>query len=336
MKRTLCALLSALFLSTLAIPCSAADTAIPKIRDYPGFADVAEESWCYDAVKLCYESGLMNGTSETTFGPQGPLTAAQLVVLTARLYDLRNGGSGAIPALPDLAQPYLRFLGPEGDLLQAYALADSPARQIGTEEFFISLSAAADDALPETCSLVIGFDGYGETLRLEGIRKSYEHIPGIMNQGLTGTGYQFPSSAATANRLFLGDAELLGMQDAWRFPAAFYLASQGVLNVSGDLLYRLAPEGQARDEELFAQSASRVLFAWLTDLAAGELSVLHETVSVPDVTEDTQDADSILRLYRSGILTGVDASGRFHGDGTLTRAQAAVMLSRVLDPGLRI
>ena len=217
MKRTLCALLSALFLSTLAIPCSAADTAIPKIRDYPGFADVAEESWCYDAVKLCYESGLMNGTSETTFGPQGPLTAAQLVVLTARLYDLRNGGSGAIPALPDLAQPYLRFLGPEGDLLS-----------------------------------------------------------------------------------------------------------------------RLAPEGQARDEELFAQSASRVLFAWLTDFAAGELSVLHETVSVPDVTEDTQDADSILRLYRSGILTGVDASGRFHGDGTLTRAQAAVMLSRVLDPRLRI
>ena len=59
-------------------------------------------------------------------------------------------------------------------------------------------------------------------------------------------------------------------------------------------------------------------------------------MSVPDVTEDTQDADSILRLYRSGILTGVDASGRFHGDGTLTRAQAAVMLSRVLDPGLRI
>ena len=95
MKRTLCGILSAVFLSMLAIPCAAADTAAPAIRDYPGFSDVGPDSWCHDAVKLCYEAGLMNGRTETAFDPQGDLSAAQLVVL-ARVLD-----------------PALRVTGPE-------------------------------------------------------------------------------------------------------------------------------------------------------------------------------------------------------------------------------
>ena len=49
--------------------------------------------------------------------------------------------------------------------------------------------------------------------------------------------------------------------------------------------------------------------------------------------ENTPDAEAILRLYQAGILTGVDHTGRFHGEGLLTRGQAALMLSRVLEVG---
>ena len=59
--------------------------------------------------------------------------------------------------------------------------------------------------------------------------------------------------------------------------------------------------------------------------------------SIPDVNPDeTQDAEAILQLYQAGILTGIDQAGTFHGSGQLTRAQAAMMLARVLEPSLRV
>ena len=60
-------------------------------------------------------------------------------------------------------------------------------------------------------------------------------------------------------------------------------------------------------------------------------------MDVPDVNPDeTQDAAAILRLYQAGVLTGVDQAGNFGGGRELTRAQAAIMLARVLDPALRV
>lgn len=74
MKRTLCAILSAVFLSMLAIPCAAADTAAPLLaaeRTYTPFSDIPAGAWYADAVKLCYdETGVFNGTSDTAFSPR--------------------------------------------------------------------------------------------------------------------------------------------------------------------------------------------------------------------------------------------------------------------------
>ena len=43
-----------------------------------------------------------------------------------------------------------------------------------------------------------------------------------------------------------------------------------------------------------------------------------------------------MNLYQAGVLTGVDQAGNFGGGRELTRAQAAIMLARVLDPALRV
>lgn len=100
MKRTLCAILSAVFLSMLAIPCAAADTAAPLLaaeRTYTPFSDIPAGAWYADAVKLCYETGVFNGTSDTAFSPQAGLTNAQLEVLAARVKWRLEGNTGTCP-----------------------------------------------------------------------------------------------------------------------------------------------------------------------------------------------------------------------------------------------
>ena len=329
MKRMLGLILTAVFLSVLSIPCAAADTG----RTYPGFSDVAEGSASYEAVKLCYERGLMNGTSDTTFSPQGKLTIAQLVVLAARLYDLRMGGDGTVPDLPDYGQPFLRFYDEDGNKIIFFTMEEIPAYNAVGESVYIGATYETDGSeLPETCKLEIGFEGYNHVKTFLGVKESHGSIPGTMSHGYVGTGYRFtdPEAASFTKLTSLP----LYLEEAWWFPAAFYLCSEGVMNFDGELVYRASGGNQDGSYDpltrFSSDHASRALFAWLVDLIAGQLPVLNETVSVPDVTEETQDADAILRLYRAGILTGVDQAGNFGGSQALTRAQAAIILNRVL------
>ena len=60
-----------------------------------GFSDVAADAWYTDAVAYVRDNGLMGGTSDTTFEPEGTMTRQQVWMILARL-------SGANPA--DMAQ----------------------------------------------------------------------------------------------------------------------------------------------------------------------------------------------------------------------------------------
>ena len=339
MKRIAGLILTAVFLSVLCIPCAATDTG----RAYPGFSDVAEGSASYEAVKLCYERGLMNGTSDTAFSPQGKLNVAQLVVLAARLYNLQNGGDGTVPDLPDLSQPYLRFYDSEENLFASFNSAQELQYNAG-EQPYISLSNAPDAPdLPETCKLEIGFEDYGQVRSFEGVKESHESAGGTMHQGFVGTGYRFADPDAASFTMLPGIQYVEQYKKAWWFPAVFYLGSEGVINFDGELVYRASGGNNGDDSgydpavRFSKDNATRALFAWLVERSAGELEILNETVDVPDVNPDeTQDAAAILRLYQAGVLTGVDQAGSFGGDKELTRAQAAIMLARVLDPALRV
>ena len=91
-------------------------------------------------------------------------------------------------------------------------------------------------------------------------------------------------------------------------------------------------EGQPM-EAAFEEPAAR------QDLADWLCSALPDSALTPinqvDVLPDSADPD-VLTLYRAGILTGVDGTGAFAPQRTLSRAELAAVLARVADPSLRV
>lgn len=57
---------------------------------------------------------------------------------------------------------------------------------------------------------------------------------------------------------------------------------------------------------------------------------------ITDVTEYTPYYNDILKLYRCGISVGSDETGSFLPDSPITRGAAAAMLTRMVDPSLRL
>ena len=57
---------------------------------------------------------------------------------------------------------------------------------------------------------------------------------------------------------------------------------------------------------------------------------------ITDVTEYTPYYQDILKLYRCGISIGSDGSGSFLPEAPITRGAAAAMLTRIIDPDLRV
>lgn len=60
------------------------------------FSDVAPDSWYCDSIEYVVERELFNGTSETTFSPQGTMTRGMFVTALGRLAGVNPYGSGTI------------------------------------------------------------------------------------------------------------------------------------------------------------------------------------------------------------------------------------------------
>lgn len=70
-----------------------ADKPVIESRWENPFIDVKENDWFYDAVRYCYENGLMNGTTEITFSPALPTSRAMIVSILWRLEGSPDTGS---------------------------------------------------------------------------------------------------------------------------------------------------------------------------------------------------------------------------------------------------
>lgn len=84
-------------------------TVLYRLADKPSvsgltipFTDVKSSDWYYDAVVWAYDKGIGNGTSETTFAPNAPVTREQLVTFLWR-YVGQPASAQSLDAFPDNA-----------------------------------------------------------------------------------------------------------------------------------------------------------------------------------------------------------------------------------------
>lgn len=114
-KRLTCAVLAlALCLGLCPAFGAGAEEKFPIKNTYPGYADVKETDWFYQNAKLCYETGLMNGT-DLGFEPNKVLSQAEAVTLAARVGATLRGET-IRPAQPGEPwwEPYREYRFPNG------------------------------------------------------------------------------------------------------------------------------------------------------------------------------------------------------------------------------
>ncbi|MDO4772723.1 MAG: S-layer homology domain-containing protein [Bacillota bacterium] len=73
-------------------------------------------------------------------------------------------------------------------------------------------------------------------------------------------------------------------------------------------------------------------------LPASELKKINEVPNgaIPDVSASHQLAEGIYKLYRAGIVNGVDAARNCKPDANITRAEVAAILTRMMDKDERV
>lgn len=136
-----------------------------------------------------------------------------------------------------------------------------------------------------------------------------------------------------------GDPEAAQVHRQESAPAALaylrYLQAEGALEAD-------FPDGQALYEPVTRAQAAHILAGVLPEEALP--SIHSELVAVgyasrrfiPDVDEYTPYYQDILGLYRKGVCVGSDAAGSFLPGQPITRGALAAMLTRMLDPALRV
>lgn len=313
----------------------------PAVRSYEGFSDVAEDAWYTPYVKLCYEAGLMSGTGDGRFSPDQTLSYAETAVLAARLHQILSGGDGTLPAAPEdwgkivmttadgtrlegygeYGEPYSwwQWRNQRGGLLYNLPnydfMAEPPYPLPG------NLKDATTDGLYDW-----GESQNGQPAAVEAGGRTYRgavhHWFPVGNWAL-----EFLPEEGTkeeADEFLSGILDLRAPRPGrWYRDAAYYLETAGLRDIPG-----LSYSEYAAPRVNFAQS--------LTAVAGDLLTPINRITDFPDIRAYQEQKADILALYNAGILTGVDQWGSFAGDKSLTRAEAAAMIARVMNPALRL
>lgn len=309
MKKRFLPLLLAL---ALALPCPAVAT--EKDTD---FSDVSPDDWFAPYVEVCVETGLMEGVGDGRFDPQRTLTGAEAMTLAYRLYCLQQSEDSVIDAAPA-----------EWNLLTMTLSNGVEITGYGDNEIGAGPFSYFDGYSYVGCLTADLYYGEGVKNAVEGPAtvavngKTYAGQVTFVNgtSGLTFFPEGYPDDpAAKTDYIEIKQAAYQGVDpDCWWRDICYTIVQRGwdeVLPVW----------------EFDAYSYYRWEYAHALDRTADELGPINQIEVIPDFQDDT-----VLRLYRADILGGVDQAGNFNGRGTLTRAEAAAMLARVLEPELRL
>lgn len=287
----------------------------PALAAGIAFTDVPAGSWYEQGVRLCAERGVMIGTGDGRFSPGDTLSAEESIVLALRLHSLMNGGDGSFEHAPE-DWGLLTMTFPDGRQRSGY-------RDDETVWHWGRLSRVDDGHLgflPEQVAEAdrdwfLSLDYQPVTLTCCG-----QDFTGTLHFSSTAKLYVYfepdaPEAWSSATQELLWPVLVPGPQtwyrDAWYYAEENGLEERTLLGWSND------------DRAAFAER-----IAGVTGLPA-----LRSVDTIPDV--ERASYPTIYHLYEAGILNGVDAAGTFQPYTTLTRAEAAVIVARVLDEDLR-
>jgi hypothetical protein len=111
--------------------------------------------------------------------------------------------------------------------------------------------------------------------------------------------------------------------DAWYQGYVNYAINNGMLT--------------ANDFSDYSKAATRGEMAYIfsRSLPESEFKEQNTVTILPDVNSGTPYYDAILMLFKAGVLGGSDGSGTFKPTNSITRAEAAAIISRVILPATR-
>lgn len=78
-----------------------------------------------------------------------------------------------------------------------------------------------------------------------------------------------------------------------------------------------------------AATRKDIAYIFANALPENTYKVIHSDINIPDVSIYSDEYTYISKLYKSGIINGIDSTGKFSGGSDITRAELAVILSRV-------
>ena len=181
----------------------------------------------------------------------------------------------------------------------------------------------------------------------------YNNVASLYSLGLTNgkgdTEHFAPASNMTVAEVITMAARLRSLHDfggsevgasffwtegaSWYAPYVAYLKYCGVIGSELDARMNL-PATRAEVAHVLANALPAELFE---DINADAVTVGYATGSyIRDVNDYTPYREDILSLYRRGILNGADSTGSFFPDSAILRSEAAAVVTRIVDPDLRI
>lgn len=311
------------------------------------FTDVPAGSWFERGIQTCAEKGIMVGTGEGTFSPEAKLSQAECLTLAFRLYDLMRGQEHVIEKAPE-AEGKMTLTLADGTIFEGYGVGTDGEAAV----FHWWVSHLGDREAAYT--IVPGWSGEDIKADAKAQQAWLAAHPEVRGHGVPAT-------------MTLNGVTYQGTTDCWMpvMPLVFQFnpepeKTEEVNSILHDAVYRKAPPnywwrdtvytiekremaGIFSPAEFSDSPASRGFFARLIAAACeGHLEKFNTVEAIPDLPreKDNTSADAYREaayaLYEAGILTGTDPAGTFAADHTLTRAEAAVMVARVLDEAQRI
>jgi hypothetical protein len=159
------------------------------------------------------------------------------------------------------------------------------------------------------------------------------HQMGLVN-GKTETEYKPNDNMTYAEALKLaacmhqsyteGKVTLTNGEAIWYQPYADYCVEKGI--ISGDISYN-AMVTRIGYMDIFSKA--------LPDEALKEINIIPNN-SIPDVPASMGKSEGVYKLYRAGILAGVDTKHNCNPESNIKRSEVAAVLSRMMDATKRV